>query len=435
MRRRRSEAGQTFVLMVLVLVGLVGFVALATDGGMLYAERRRAQNAADTAALGAALAKIKGLNLYNVALDRLDKNGFGVVWDHCIPAGYDCIAGTGDKWTIQVSNPPRSGQFAGDDDYIQVIVTTEVATSFAQMIFQGPLRTTVEAVSRTWPELSIAPGYALYSTSAHDCKAMWFSGTGDTVIHGGSVFSNSDASSPSCDSGVQSGAGNISVGPPGEEIRVVGLFDLGGSGSVDPPPTEMVSHEYLRPVPLPDCSGMTDYGNVKINAGKSKTLQPGLYGYITFGAGANVTLQPGMYCIYGDKGFTGTGGSVTGNGVMIYLEAGPLDLGGNTLVALTAEDTKEVLVDPSYNDWYGMLVYVDPSNGSPTTLTGTSGTDYHGTVYAPNSDCTINGTGDSIGVNAQLICYTVKITGTAAVSIDYNEDENYYLPPAIDLAK
>jgi hypothetical protein len=84
----------------------------------------------------------------------------------------------------------------------------------------------------------------------------------------------------------------------------------------------------------------------------------------------------------------------------------------------------------------GMLVYVDPSNTNDVKLTGNTGTTYTGTIYAVNSDCTVNGTGDNIGLlSTQIICNTIKITGTAQVNIDYNQDKAYSLPPAIDLAK
>ena len=46
-----SEKGQVLVLVVLSVVGLLGFAALAIDGSMVYSDRRHAQNAADAASL------------------------------------------------------------------------------------------------------------------------------------------------------------------------------------------------------------------------------------------------------------------------------------------------------------------------------------------------------------------------------------------------
>jgi hypothetical protein len=83
-----------------------------------------------------------------------------------------------------------------------------------------------------------------------------------------------------------------------------------------------------------------------------------------------------------------------------------------------------------------MLIYADPSNTNEVKLTGATGTTYTGTFYAVNSDCTISGTGDNIGLlSTQIICDTVKITGTAQVNIEYNQAKAYSLPPAIDLAR
>ncbi|MFQ5922945.1 MAG: pilus assembly protein TadG-related protein [Anaerolineales bacterium] len=436
-KARRSESGQVFVILILVLVGLIGFTALAIDGGMVYSERRRAQNAADAGALAAALAKTQSENLHVAALNRTTSNGYDTSWGPCNPTGIDCTLGTGSNWTVEVTSPPRVGDFAGSDEYIRVVIDTEVETAFAHFVFKGGLQTTVEAISRVWPPQNILPGYALYGATKTECKGLWFSGTGNTTIAGGSIFSNSDANSMSCQSGVQDGAGDISVGPPPENIQVVGNFDLGGSGSVVPLPVVTgVPQDNVRPVPQPDCTGLTDYGKVSVNAGSSATLQPGMYESISFKAGATVTMNSGMYCIYGTKGFSGTGGSIVGIGIMIYMQDGGFDLGGNSLVALAAEASPATLVDPADNDWMGMLVYVDPSNSNDVKMTGTTGTTYTGTFYAASSDCTINGTGDDIGLlSTQIICNKIKITGTAEVEIEYNQAEVYSLPPAIDLAR
>ena len=52
MKTNRSEKGQAFVLIIVAIVAIFGFAALAVDGGNVYAERRRAQNAADASASG-----------------------------------------------------------------------------------------------------------------------------------------------------------------------------------------------------------------------------------------------------------------------------------------------------------------------------------------------------------------------------------------------
>jgi len=435
MKRRRSESGQSYIIMAMMMIGMLGFSALAIDGGALYHEHRRAQNAADAAAMAAALAKVKGQPLGTVALTSTTNNDFATTAQACNPAGLDCILGVGTDLTIEVTNPPREGQYAGNPEYIRVFIEHRVNTSFAHLVFSGGLHDAAEAVSRVWPTQNFTPGYAIFATTDHDCKGVWFSGTGDTNVAGGGVFSNSDAASASCQSGVQGGGGAIKVAHP-HGIEVVGTFDLGGSGAVTPAPTEFAPKQRIRPMMgTPDCSGVPDLGQLKINSAGPISIDPGRYEEITVLAGADVTMNPGMYCIYGNKGFTANGGSITGTDIFIYMGDGGFDLGGNTLVDLDAVQPPNSLVDPSDNDWAGMLLYVDPNNTNPITITGASNTEYSGTIYAPSSLVTLEGGGTTMGINAQVIGDTVKVTGNAELNINYEESKLFFLPPALDLVK
>jgi Flp pilus assembly protein TadG len=56
----RSEAGQTLPLTILFLLVLLGIVAMVLDGGYAFAQRRRMQNAADSAVLAGVIATTKG---------------------------------------------------------------------------------------------------------------------------------------------------------------------------------------------------------------------------------------------------------------------------------------------------------------------------------------------------------------------------------------
>jgi len=78
MRPKVHERGQALVIIALAAVGLFGFSALAIDGSRVFSDRRNAQNAADTAALSAALAKIRQENYVQAALDRAADNGYAI---------------------------------------------------------------------------------------------------------------------------------------------------------------------------------------------------------------------------------------------------------------------------------------------------------------------------------------------------------------------
>src|SRR5512135_2868091 len=66
---RKRERGQALVLIALALFGLLGLTALAVDGSHVYAQLRQAQNAADTAAFAAAIARVNILGTDPTAID------------------------------------------------------------------------------------------------------------------------------------------------------------------------------------------------------------------------------------------------------------------------------------------------------------------------------------------------------------------------------
>src|SRR5690349_20014887 len=79
----RRERGQAIVLLALALIGLLGFAAVALDGGNIYTEQRRAQSAADNAVMAAAYQYMIGVTstatinttaLTNAATNDYDNN-------------------------------------------------------------------------------------------------------------------------------------------------------------------------------------------------------------------------------------------------------------------------------------------------------------------------------------------------------------------------
>jgi hypothetical protein len=69
---RQLERGQTLVLLVLALFALLAIMALVIDGGMAYAQRRAAQNAADAGALAGARELCEG-NGETAAVNRAEE--------------------------------------------------------------------------------------------------------------------------------------------------------------------------------------------------------------------------------------------------------------------------------------------------------------------------------------------------------------------------
>jgi hypothetical protein len=425
---RKFEQGQIMVLFVFATIALLGIGALAIDGGRLYFERRAAQGASDDAALTGALAILKGYTAAEIdaiVLNRAKQNGFD---------------NDSESVTVVVNWPPEPpNPYAGNINYIQVFITSEISPFLAQFIYQGPLQVTVEAIGKVRPTGSIVPGYAIYGTNEDACKTIEFSGNPFVkVTGGGSIGSNSDADCP-CGSLVS--GGNFSIDVIGGDITAVGCWNNNGAaGGITPEPTEGVDpinlNEIRASIPVPDCRHLLDDYGVQTFSG-TVTIGPGYYESMKFAAGADVTMQPGMYCIYGDDPWImEMSGStkIFGDGIMIYLmsTAGSWKTTAGSNIELKASQN---LPDYSGNQWAGMLIYVHPDNVNQVVLTGNSGSDYVGSVYALSSYCVLEGTSEGFALNTQVICDQVEVGGTGYLDVQYEEGEVYQVPPALNLSK
>jgi Flp pilus assembly protein TadG len=423
----RSERGQALPLFALALVGLFAFTALAIDGGSILAERRQAQNVADNAAMSGSLL------LAEIEVDKITSSNIAEAANfsenRAEANGYD-NNGVTNEVLIGVTGP-----FTNNGIYYlyTVTITSEVPTTFVHLVYAGPLRQTVTATARVRPRQTLAHGYAMYGASEHECKTVWFSGGPTVQINGGGVFSNSDADSKSCQSVVQGGSGTVTV--IGGDNEAVGDFDY-DVGHVSPMPIEGAEQQVLPDIPTPDCSGLPSQA---IPSKKGDSISPGVYTQIELNSGV-LLLDSGIYCITGSKGFSANGGQVVGTGVLIYLQDGDFNLGGNTYVDLSASNN---LVDASGNQWAGMLIYMDNDNHNQVTISGGSNSTYTGTIYAAapaspssKSKCILTGGGDNLSLeSSQVICYSMEVTGDFYLNLTYNSSQVYQLPPILDIAE
>jgi hypothetical protein len=169
----------------------------------------------------------------------------------------------------------------------------------------------------------------------------------------------------------------------------------------------------------PTCSGeaVVDPGAQTITAGHIDSLD------IQNGSWA---LGPGVYCI--DNGMRLNGGSITGQDVTFYVAGGAVSWSGNATIRLDAPDD---------GDFAGMLVYQDPGNTDRATLNGSSGSYIQGTIFAPNAEVQVNGTGGADGFHSQIIGYRVDLSGTADLHVVYDPQENFVLrePGKVELTE
>src|SRR5262245_26377473 len=200
MKNNSHERGQALILIALAVIGLAGMVGLVVDGGNAFLDRRNAQNAADSAVLASALARIKGVpNWTGDALESSSQNGY---------------TNDGVRNTVELHTPPKDGPYAGDINYVQVIITSHVPTYFARVIGRNELVNVVEATARTkLPEIKeLMKGRALISLAPNsDCnnrKSFWVHGEATLDISGGGVFVNSNNRNCAL---FQNGSGSVKI--------------------------------------------------------------------------------------------------------------------------------------------------------------------------------------------------------------------------------
>lgn len=412
-----TELGQALVLVIIALVVLFALVALAVDGGNLYADRRNAQNAADAAAFAGALVKAQKGNtaqISSAALSRAASNGY-VDSD---PAQNNTPV------DVMVYNPPIDGNHAGDQRYVQVKIHSTVNTYFAQIIGFDTLSTTVSAVAIGLSEeiSDYFTGSAIFALNPHECKALSFTGSSEAIIKKGGLFVNSDCNN----SGPQMAFYlNNDVTAPWVEIVGGGYLhdtlNLTGSSAVQsgvpqvpyPPPIAWPTKELdAACAKLPN---RTDTGN---------SFNPG--NYAGFSPNQAGTLAPGIYCI--NTGDLTLNKNLSGTGVLFYVKVGKITVNANAKVELVGYDK---------SPFKGLLFFMPFENKSNVVVNGGSATTFTGTFLCPGSHITLSGGGNSNGFNSQIIGDTVEITGDQALYLEYNASDNYTpkLLPSLQLTE
>jgi Flp pilus assembly protein TadG len=155
MKTLRSERGQQFVLVALLLPFLIAFLGLAVDVGNVFVHQRRVQNAADAAAAAG------GMVLYpqgrtvaiNTATYYATRNGY---------------TDNGTTVRVWVRNPPTSGAYANNAKYIQVEVQEAITPIFAAVIWNGTFTVRGTATAGYKVKALGADLYALKDTTTCD---------------------------------------------------------------------------------------------------------------------------------------------------------------------------------------------------------------------------------------------------------------------------
>ena len=473
MKNNKFEQGQALVLVTLAIVGLVGITGLVVDGGMTYYDRQTAQNAADSAAFSAALAKVRGGNISTSATAIAAKNGY----DNNTTPG-----------TVVVNNPPVAGcdgttsPYAGNSEYVQVLIYSAVDTYFAPVIGIQELNNCVEAVTRasvpvvtesTLFEYNGGNGLvALAPTGESTCR---FNSNAHMTITGAGIFCNSDHA--------RAVMLNSNVDLNADAYNFVGGYHVNGGGELNGGPI----HTGVPAIPYPpDFSMIPDPPSAptcSTSGSKSgDTFYPGNFNGITLDSNDSAHFTSGVYCIQnyfninGSNTITGDDvtfvinnvninfGSIvnatfdnleiytnngsfqlnsngtthaerfrfyaTGNGAMIvndnynftsndaflYIPHGTPQLNSNGIVQMTA---------PSSGPYAGLIYYLPLTNNNYVNINSNADFMLNGTYLAPAVKLTLNSNADTVSMDSQIIVYTVTINSNARLNLNFDASVLY----------
>jgi Flp pilus assembly protein TadG len=409
-----DEQGAVIVLLAFLLFTLLVMVALVIDLANARQTRRQAQNAADAAALSAAvvLARPGPPNFAQAVADakRYVFSNYGDVgpWSGCADTsalgykpdpGNDCISfnSTTAPNLVRVRIPTRS-----------------VPTLFGGVAGLKEINVDASAIAQI-PSATDAP-CGLCVLSAHGDQALALLRGGGLYVTGNGVVVNSDRpQAVETDNGsfldadpvwVVGGYSNADIRPGAQTIASPIPDPLGGL--IAPPPWSGVQ----RDIDVDD-SDVTlppgNYDDINVNGTGTLTLDPGAGPYVITGT---VTIR--------------SGGHIVGNGVTLYLTCGvssptPCDSSGEDGGTFDIQDGGTVsLSAPTSGTYKGLAVFYDRNNTAGLKITHDFGVT--GTIYVASGPVELGGPAD-FALSSMVVAETV-FTGEHNVVLNYDASEN-----------
>jgi len=473
-----TERGQALILIALAAVGIFGIVGLAIDGGAKFSDQRQAQNAADTAALAAAYAKVDALlnGDANTPAECPPASGTpSTVCTELLAAGFARATSNGYDGnlvtnTVEIYSPPPTGPNAGNENYVQVIITSNVKTTFARVIGIQQTQNVVLAETSIRQGGFLADGAMIISYDPDPgCSSgtgsgggsVDISGSGVVNLTGGGIFMNSDEVCgfyiPNC------AELNISGGAGINSVATTDNIDQDGCSSAVPEnlnqePVVIPDDVYWPKVP-PECGFAAPTPTllgIDPSDGKEEwMIYPGFY--TNFPQASLVTnkshiyMHEGVYCIdppmsqdlsWSPVDFVSLVASVdsttkyysadTDEGVTLYIKAG----GGFSINANNPTHLDNN-IDPD-SDYFGYLIILEGTHTDikNCSITGGADLDINGLIFAPYCNITVNGGSDSTAeFNAQLIGWDLKINGNNTVNFNYDPSYQVVIKSQIGLVR
>ncbi len=371
---------------------LLAFAGLAVDVGQFWSARRQMQTAADAAALAGAMALRRSLSPSAAADAVTTTNGF--------------TDGTNNV-TVTVNNPPASGVYAGNANYVEVIVSQPQPTYFMRALGYSSIPVATRSVAS-----SVNGPACLYALDPTASGAITVAGSSATTLTCGAIDDSSASSALNSNGGGTLVASNIGVNG-----------GYSGSGFTPTPVTGVAPApdplSYLQPPTVGACDQTSP-----LTPGNSKganDVWPGTYcGGINIQGNNPVLFHPGVYIVMNGIHVTASKPNFSGTGVMFYntqklpsYPYGPIVLGGSNTTNLSA---------PTSGPYEGILFFQDrsiPVGSNGSKITGAAGSTFDGTIYFSTTSVEYGGNSSSAGYTI-IVADTLKIDGGSTLSDNYS---------------
>lgn len=355
MRFARAQRGQVLPLVALAAVALLGLAGLAADVGYDRFQQRLQQTAADSAALAGAAERASGHAVASAQADA-SRNGFT---DNRSGAG----CASADTCVI-VNTPPSSGNYAGDNTAVEVLISKPYTRFFQRIFGSGSVKFTTRAVARM---------------SSNDSGCVYLLDASQNTN-----FNKGTVSAPSCSIYINGTANMNSATVTAAKVLIGNLAGSNTGGTISPTPVSL-SIPVADPCSQIDgCAYLTSNspstsgcGNLTASSG---TISPGCYNSLTING--PVTMAGGLYTITGSFN-GGNGSSVTGTGVTIYVANG---------ASMNFNKMATTLSAPTSGNYANVLIYQVPGNSADANFNKTT-SDLTGLVYMPSACPNWNKTG------------------------------------------
>ena len=418
-RRSSKERGFVGIAFALMMVGIVGVTGLAVDVGYLQYEKRRIQDAADAAAMGA----LREMELGQTDLTAAGKN------DSSLNGFKDGQSGT----TVTINNPPTAGAYANNAAAVEAIVQRRIPTFFMMVFGQNSVTITGRAVARTTStEGSI--GGCIFALNPTASGSLYISGNMTATTACSAVVESNSSSAFQ-----MIGNSTLSLAH-GARVGVVGGWSIGGSsvldsttGQAETPVNVQSFADPLAGVAAPTPTGLAVRSNSKWsdNPHDNDTLNPGVYckGMDMKGT---VTLNPGTYVLAGGGLSIESQASVSGAGVTFYNTSENSQAwgcpGSTVADALTFNGGATInLSAPTNQSPIGVLFFDDRNlSGLTHTINGNSSSTFNGALYFKGNALTFAGTSSASHGYLVIVADTIKLIGNSNLGNDYEDLENVY---------